>query len=207
MTRGKANKKGRSTKSPPFTPIFDKMMDCPAFMSLSHLAQCLYWRLRRLARFDGSRNGQVFLSTRDAAEQLHAHQDTVRKAFYELQAKGFIMATQLGSIGFSGEGKATLWRLTELPTPTDPKPTKEYLSWRPGHDFPVQKGKAPPNKKQNPALMHRAGRPNSSGASATSDAAAGVACPKPSGVSGNIKPAPALDGRAYKDLPAGRGQR
>ena len=63
--------------------------------------------------------------------------------FRELQAKGFVKVTQLGTLGSEGRGKATLYRLTECGTTENYQGTKDYLYWKAGSDFPVQKGKAP----------------------------------------------------------------
>jgi hypothetical protein len=88
-------------------------------------------------------NGRVFLSTRDAASMVGVCQRTAMKAFRELQAKGFIRVTQLGTLGSEGRGKATSFLLTECGTQEKFEGTKDYLNWREGSDFPVQKGTAP----------------------------------------------------------------
>ena len=191
----------RSTKMPAFTPMIHQTVDSPAFRSLTPLAQCIYWQLRRRAGYDGKKNGEAFYSTRDAASDFSAHQDTARKAFYQLQAHGFIVPTQLGTLGSEGKGKSTLWRLTELPTQNCHRPTKEFLQWEPGKDFPVQKGKPPKNRKQKPALLSRAPCPNGSGDCSEQDGKHPQPCPNGSGVLAPFQPPPALTSRAYKDLP------
>lgn len=68
------------------------------------------------------------------------------RAFRELQAHGFIVATQIGHLGVEGQGKATTWRLTEIAAPGI-KPTKEFLAWKPGCSFPVAAGNKPAAEK------------------------------------------------------------
>jgi DNA-binding transcriptional MocR family regulator len=205
MARGKANSSGRSTKMSQFTPMVHQTVDCLAFRTLTPLAQCLYWRLRRFAGYDGAKNGEAFLSVRDAAAEFNVHKDTVRAAFYLLQARGFIVATQIGSLGVEGEGKATLWRLTELPAQNNHAPTREFLAWKPGHDFPVQKGKASRSAKQKPVLRNRTACPNKPDVQSRAMAAAGAACPNKPDVLELSEHPPVLTNRTYTDLPGGQG--
>jgi hypothetical protein len=191
--------KKASQKLPAFTPLIHNTMDTPAFGSLTPLAQCLYWRLKRRSGYNGDRNGKVFYSVREAAGDFGSHQDTIRAAFYLLQARGFIVPTQIGSLGVAGEGRATTWRLTELGTPHNPRPTKEFAAWSPGHDLPVQKGRSPTNRKQKPALNLRPTCPDSQDDHAGPALFLGAACPGPQGDCGQNDAVPALLARAPKD--------
>lgn len=143
-----------------FVMLIYNTMDTPAWRSLSTAAKALYPMLKRQA--GARRNGQCFLSVRDAADYLGVNKDTASKALWELQARGFLVPTQIGSLGISGEGRATTWRLTELGTVAEPRPSKEYLQWQPGSDFLVHKGKAGGWKKQNPVPPDRTSCPASS---------------------------------------------
>ena len=88
----------------------------------------LYIELKR--RFNGSNNGAIFLSHRDAAKSLNVHRNTVGTWFDELALRGFIQLKIAPHLGPSGVGKASVWILTELPT-ADRKPsTKDFMKWR-----------------------------------------------------------------------------
>ena len=50
-------------------------------------------------------------------------------------------AKTVGCLGVTGEGKATTWRVTELGTPTNHLPSKDYTNWSEGNDFQVAEGK------------------------------------------------------------------
>ncbi len=91
----------------------------------------------------------VALPSRDAAEECGGHRNTALRSFWALQAKGLIVATEVGHLGAEGLGKATKWRLTELGH-MGSRPTKDFLRWSPGNDFPVVRA---PLKKQNPGTI------------------------------------------------------
>ncbi len=186
-----------------FTPVIHNTMDTEAYKSLTPLAECLLLRLKRKAGFQGDRNGDVSYAVREAAEDLRVHQDTIRQAFYLLQARGFIEVTQIGVLGVTGRGKATTYRLTELGTRGNPRPTKEYLNWTPGNDFPVVTGKAPANQKRKPALNFRPACPKPQGVSAGPALIPRAACPNSSGVLVENDAPPAPIRRAPKESTRG----
>lgn len=96
--------------------------------------RALYIELKR--RFNGSNNGHIFLSHRDAARALNVGRDTVSGYFRDLSERGFIAVTQGHCLGPEGIGQSTHYRLTEALH--DGKPaTKEFTKWR-------------PSEKQNP---------------------------------------------------------
>lgn len=89
--------------------------------------RALYVELKR--RYNGSNNGNIILSHRDAAKALSVHRNTVGPWFDVLQERGFIRMTQAPHLGPSGIGKASIWALEELPT-TDGKPAgKAFVRW------------------------------------------------------------------------------
>jgi len=101
--------------------------------------RALYIELRR--RFNGSNNGQIFLSVRDAANALNVSKDTAHAAFAELVLRGFISQTEGGHLGPSGIGRAAKWALEDEAT-SDGKPAiKSFIKW--------------PAEKQNPVLKNR----------------------------------------------------
>lgn len=129
--------KRKIDKLPQFVPLLHQTMDCQAWAALTPFAKALYPYVRRRVSFGGENNGAISCSVREAAAYLGTSIGTAAKALKELQAKGFIVAVVIGRLGVSGEGKATTWRLTEMGTPANRMPTKEYLNWSEGSDYPV----------------------------------------------------------------------
>jgi hypothetical protein len=125
MSRNK--EKGRLA---PFVPLIKETISCPAWKALSHGARSLYACLKTRYSSNLKNNGRIYLSTRDATEELgsHSHRDNVRRWFRELQYFGFIVMRDPGCLGVDGRGKAPHWRLTEIGYMTDP-PTRDYLRW------------------------------------------------------------------------------
>ena len=99
-----------------------------AWASLKPGPRALYIELKR--RFNGSNNGNLVLSHRDAAKAINVHRNTISGYFCELQTRGLISMTQGPYLGPSGVGQAALWALQELQT-VDGKPAqKGFKAWR-----------------------------------------------------------------------------
>ena len=89
--------------------------------------RALYVELKR--RFNGSNNGAIYLSHRDAAQALNVSRNTVGPMFRELEQRGFIRLKVAPHLGPSGIGQASVWALEELPT-QDGKPAgKAFMRW------------------------------------------------------------------------------
>lgn len=131
-----------------FVPLLHSTMDTPAWRALTPYAMALYPYLKRLAGHSGGRNGTVACAVREAADYLGVSKTAAGDALHDLQAKGFLVVSTIGTLGVSGHGKASTFRLTEIGTPVEPRPTKEFLEWKPGSDFPVKKGRAPVQKNK-----------------------------------------------------------
>ena len=120
----------RKNKLPPFIPLHKETLRTPAWKALTMGARMLYVHLRG-RHFTGfnNNNGRIFLSERDALEELGAtNRESIRRWFRELEHFGFIVKTAEHHLGVEGKGKAAQWRLTELEAPlVDPKePTCDY---------------------------------------------------------------------------------
>lgn len=100
-----------------------------AWATLPPGPRALYIELKR--RFNGSNNGQIFLSHRDAAKALNCHRNTVGGWFHQLEERGFIFMTQAPHLGPSGVGQASVWGLGELPTPDGRAARKDFMRWEP----------------------------------------------------------------------------
>jgi hypothetical protein len=99
-----------------------------AWATLRPGPRALYIELKR--RFNGTNNGHIIFSHRDAAAAMNVHRNSVGPWFDELQARGFIILTQAPCLGPAGIGKASVWALGEMPT-TDGKPAqKAFMRWQ-----------------------------------------------------------------------------
>jgi hypothetical protein len=159
MSRNKG--KGRL---PPFVPIDQEMMRSPAWRATSHGARSLYIHLKLRWRSRSRNNGRLYLSHRDAQEEMgRATRDSISRWYRELEYYGFVVKTAEAALGVDGKGKAAHWRLTEAEAPggrngdTWMLPTKDYLKWD-GTMFVDDRGavKRERERKRNPGLQMQA---------------------------------------------------
>lgn len=120
--KGKKSWSGRHVQLPEYLQATE------AWATMKPGPRALYIELRR--RFNGSNNGKLWLSHRDAAKAICVSKNTVGGYFQELKQRGFIDEGVVGHLGVDGLGHATSWVLTELPTPDGKAPTKRFLEWR-----------------------------------------------------------------------------
>src|SRR5262249_5543231 len=126
-----------------FVPLLIATLKSPAWRATSHGARSLYTALKARYSITARNNGRLYLSQRDASEELGSNRTYIARWFRELEFYGFIVMTTPGCLGLEGKGKAPHWRLTELGYMTDP-PTNDFTKWS-GERF-----KNCPTKKQNP---------------------------------------------------------
>ena len=88
-------------------------MSCAAWATLKPGPRALYVEMKR--RYNGSNNGRITLSHREAARLLNVHRNTVGPWFAELERRGFIRMTQGPCLGPSGIGQSAHWALDESP--------------------------------------------------------------------------------------------
>lgn len=125
-----------------FTKMVRKMMETPAWRALSPTAKALYpWFKFEWKGPKANNNGRIRLSVRQAAKALGVTPDTAERAIHDLQAKGFLVMTEMPSLGIEGAAKCPAFELTEITLPGSQKPDgrKLYRDWRLGQDFPVPK--------------------------------------------------------------------
>jgi hypothetical protein len=118
---------GRSRGIEPYVRHFRWQLNCPAWKSLSMTARCLEMELKAL--YNGSNNGDLFLSIREAAKRLGVANNTAGKAFKELEEHGFIRPKQRGNFNWKAR-HATAWVLTEFEYANQPA-SKDFMRWRP----------------------------------------------------------------------------
>ena len=127
-----------------FTQLFRATMETPAWRALSATAQALYpWVRLEWKGPKANNNSKISLSVRQAADRLGVTRDTANKAFQDLQAKGFLVITECGTLGSTGEAKAHLYEITELPLPhgRERNGRRLFEKWD-GNDFAVSKMRA-----------------------------------------------------------------
>ena len=128
-----------------FTKMLRNTMETPAWRALSSTAQALYpWLKLEWRGPDANNNGAIRLSVRDAASRLGVGVDTAARAFHDLQAKGFLVATEPARLGLGGEAKSPSYELTELALPKSGGHAgrKLFANWHPSGEFPVSKALA-----------------------------------------------------------------
>jgi hypothetical protein len=134
MSKSKASRRARDAKH---VRLYLYMLKAPAWLSLSCQAKCLLIEL--MALYNGTNNGELYISVRTGATLLRTGTKQASAALRQLQEKGFIRATRKGSRTRRGETRlATCWRLTEYDDDlTGRQPTKEFMTWRPSEKNPT----------------------------------------------------------------------
>lgn len=111
-----------------FVQLPDWLMATPAWATLPPGPRALYVELKR--RYNGSNNGEIFLSHRDAAIALNVHRNTVGPWFKELVERGFIYLTRAPHLGPCGVGRASTWALAEARMSDGGKASMAFKKWK-----------------------------------------------------------------------------
>jgi hypothetical protein len=127
MTKKRMHANGRGKGGDPYIRHFRWQLSCPAWKALSMTARCLEMELKAL--YNGSNNGELFLSVREAANRLGIANNTASNAFNELEDAGFIIAKHKGH--FKQKVRhASSWILTEFEY-NGQLATKDFMKWQP----------------------------------------------------------------------------
>ena len=140
-------------KNPPFVMVTNQVLDSPAWRAMSHGARSLYICLKSRYNSKQHNNGRLYVSQRQAAQEIGSSYEQIARWFRELRHYGFIVMTTPGWLGVDGKGKAPHWRLTECGYMNDP-PTRDFLKWD-GRSFNKRHHPPPGRKKQNPVAENR----------------------------------------------------
>jgi hypothetical protein len=151
------SRKYRSNQ-PRFVQLFHWEMDQAAYRDLSANARAIYVEIKR--RYNGSNNGFIVYSVRQAAHELKIGKTTAAKALTELQTHGFIVPEQRGAfhwkIDVTGERHrpASEWRLTIFHNDRvhgieSKYPTKDFTRWPEIQNTALSQVRVVPNTKQN----------------------------------------------------------
>lgn len=148
MARRKADRTGRSPPSEHYTKMFRSTLEAPAWTALTSSAKALYPFIKLEWRGpSANNNGRIQFSYRQAARALDVTPNTAMRAFHDLQAKGFLVVTEMGALGSDGDARGPCYEVTELNMPGLPNGSARalYHQWQKGRDFPV-----PKHQKNNP---------------------------------------------------------
>jgi hypothetical protein len=122
------NHKGRSTTER-FVSLPHYMLRSPAWRSLAPVARCIFLELAAI--YNGSNNGFIALSTRDAAKHVRCSKDTAARSFAELTNKGFIVCCSRGHFDRKSP-HASEYRLTiHSCNRTSEKASSAFMRWQP----------------------------------------------------------------------------
>ncbi|QRM27371.1 hypothetical protein [Microvirga sp. VF16] len=123
------NHKGRSTTTERFVSLPHYMLKSAAWRSLSPVERSVFIELALL--YNGTNNGRLALSARDAARQVGCSKATSARAFIELERKGFIQCRQQGHFDRK-ERHATEYGLTlHACDRTAERASRAFMGWRP----------------------------------------------------------------------------
>jgi hypothetical protein len=117
---------GSTEKGDRFFMLTFSMGRSLAWRSLSGAAVKVFIELR--CHFNGHNNGVLFLSYGDASKHLHLSRSTVKRAFDELQEKGFVRKTRQGARHCR---LASTWAVTDRPLKEGEPPTYAWRRWQP----------------------------------------------------------------------------
>lgn len=151
MGRDKRNE----SRTEHFTKMIRNTMETPAWRALSPCAQALYpWLKLEWRGPQSNNNGKISLPVREAANRLGCNIKTAAKAFHDLQAKGFLILTEHGSMGAQGKGTPPTYEITEITMPGGDSHSGKrlYQHWQEGHDFAVR-AHAPSNPTGRNGLL------------------------------------------------------
>ena len=125
--RNSADRTGRSKKAARHVRLYYWLMQTAAWKSLSGNQRAIY--IEMASRYDGSNNGRIVYSVREAAQALHIGKATAARDLIVLEERGFIVVMARGAFNVKLK-LATEWRLTEFNCDvTGALPTKEFAKW------------------------------------------------------------------------------
>ena len=119
-------KKKRTNPANKFIQKKRFLFESEAFRALTCMSRCLLDEF--MFRYNGSNNGHIIMSVREAGGRLNCSKDTVTKSLRELEEKGFIRCRQKGAFTCK-KRHASEWVVTEYELNGKPA-TKDYMHWQ-----------------------------------------------------------------------------
>ena len=125
--KNRHNQTGRSDAEARHVRLYHWIMRTQAWKALKPLDRAVYVEIA--SRYNGSNNGLISFSVREAAIAMQLTKSPAAIAFKNLEDTGFIVCTTKG--GFSvNNRRATEWRLTEFTCDiTKQLASKEFTRW------------------------------------------------------------------------------
>jgi hypothetical protein len=129
--RNSIDRTGRSKKAARHVRLYYWMVQTVAWKSLNGNQRALY--VEMAARYNGSNNGRIHFSAREAGAAVHVSKATAARDLTVLQERGFIFAMTRGAFSVKyKQRQATEWRLTEFNCDVSGAlPSKEFAHWSP----------------------------------------------------------------------------
>jgi hypothetical protein len=140
------NATGRSKGEGRYVRLPHYVLESAAFLSLSPVDVRLYVELER--RYNGSNNGKIHLSVREAAEKIHGSPATASRALARLTGRGFIAPMVKGAFSLKTR-HATEWRLLIYPQGSEAVAPKSFMRWQPQPIAKPAQELSEDEKKQN----------------------------------------------------------
>lgn len=129
--------RSRKTKMLRHVRLYHYLMQTAAWKSLKALERAIYIEIAARYAGDGSNNGTIGYSIREAASTFKVGKSSAARALETLQDRGFIVARKKGAFSLKSR-HSTEWRLTEFGCDlTGALPTKEFARWSPENQKPV----------------------------------------------------------------------
>lgn len=130
---GRVMSKHKRNGMPRFVQLFHWMLNSAAWKDLDPVARAIYIELTY--RYNGSNNGRIGYSARQAAEDLKISKDTAARGLRSLEAHGFIVVEKRGAfhckIRHASEYRLTIYDSDIVTDYASKLATKECMSWRP----------------------------------------------------------------------------
>ena len=132
--------RSRKTKMLRHVRLYHYFMQTEAWRSLKALERAIYVEIAARYAGDGSNNGRIGYSIREAASTFSVGKFSAARALEILQDRGFIVARKKGAFSLKNR-HSTEWRLTEFGCDmTGALPTKEFARWLSENQKPVPPG-------------------------------------------------------------------
>jgi hypothetical protein len=123
--------KHRKKTGPRFIQLFYFMLDSEAWKDIAPIERAIYLELTR--RYNGSNNGRIGYSARQAAEDLKISKATAARALLGLQAHGFIVEEKHGAfyckVRHASEYRLTIYDSDVATSYAAKLATKEFTRW------------------------------------------------------------------------------
>lgn len=123
----RTNHKGRSDNPVRFIRLNHNLLRSDAYCALTPQERAVLIEVMR--HHNGSNNGRIGLSSRQAAEACNINKDTACRVFRRLVELGFLKQSSEGSFDYKVCHSPT-WEVTEFGV-GGRSPTKDYLIWSP----------------------------------------------------------------------------